>query len=204
MTEAEALSILALSPRYTMDQLKAAYRRAAKESHPDLVFTSESASASAFESRVAEGEAGHLRMIEVNQAYNLLRSALARASAGQGEAALANRSPPLRPGTAAQPKADYQVYKRGVELFDRIHPSAWVQVGKAGLFDPNALREKQREADAFRQALAWIAQAYRLFSELIADYPDSIWVADAEDRLKSLEKMLILYKKMAANYGDPP
>jgi curved DNA-binding protein CbpA len=73
VTYEEALRILELTEGYTLDDLKAAFRRAAKKYHPDVSGTTETAQ----------------RFIEANAAYQLLLEALqtvARARTGAGDA----------------------------------------------------------------------------------------------------------------------
>jgi len=162
--------ILGLNVSFSDFELRNAYHLKAKETHPDIS---------------SDATWAHLHMIEVNQSYNLLRSTLGKIIS--------------RPQTTKPVKSDYELYRTGVSIFERIHPSEWVKVTTAGLFDPSVLEQKVESSVAFQIATKRIDEAYQIFTELIDEFPDSMWATDSRDKLKSLDKMLIRYKKMMEN-----
>ena len=170
MTINKARQILGLNASFSNDELRTAYHLKAKDLHPDIA---------------SDESAAHLHMIEVNQAYNFLRSRL-----GQ---------PDLRPRPTKPENSDYALYRKGVSIFEKIHPSEWVRVTRAGLFDPSVLEQKVETSVAFQKATSRIGEAYQIFSELVNEFPDSMWATDSRDRLQMLDRMLIRYMKMVEN-----
>jgi len=170
VTPTEARTLLGLNFSFSDFELRTAYHLKAKETHPDIS---------------SDESLAHLHMIEINQAYNLLRSTLGQTISS--------------PQTNKPLKSDYELYRSGVSVYERIHPSEWVKVTKTGLFDPSVLEQKVESSVAFQMATKRIGEAYQIFSELINEFPNSIWAIDSRDKLKSLDKMLIRYKKMVKN-----
>jgi len=171
MTIAEARRILGLPPRFSDTELRDAYRVKAKESHPDIA---------------RDKAVAHSHMIEINRAYDLLRRDRTDRRPNRGNSGAAN--------------GDYELYRSGIDVLRRIHPSEWLRVSKDGLFDPAAIERLAEDRDAFQAAIQRTGEAYRIFSELIRDYPDSMWAPDARDKLRTLDTMIIRYKKMMENY----
>ncbi|HRW25772.1 MAG TPA: DnaJ domain-containing protein [Spirochaetia bacterium] len=172
MTLAEARRILRLATRFSDTELRDAYRVIVKEFHPDIA---------------RDKAMAHLHMIEINQAYNLLRR---------------DRTVPSHTrGNGGSASGDYELYRSGIDVLRRIHPSEWLRVSKDGLFDPAAIERLAEDRDAFQAAIQRTGEAYRIFSELIRDYPGSMWAPDARDKLKTLDTMIIRYKKMMENYS---
>lgn len=170
MTIVEARHVLRLNISFTESELRNAYRLKSKEFHPDIA---------------CDQSIAHLQMIEINQAYNLLRSKFTDLS--------------LNHQTIRSVKSDYELYRRGIDVFERIHPSEWIRVTKNGLFDPSAIEQRLESNDAYQAATLRISEAYQIFSELINNYPNSMWVVDSCDKLKMLDKMIVRYKKMMEN-----
>lgn len=172
MTIAEARRILGLPPRFSDTELRDAYRVIVKEFHPDIA---------------CDKAMAHLHMIEINQAYNLLR----------GDRTVRSHTR----GNGGSASGDYELYRSGIDVLRRIHPSEWLRVSKDGLFDPAAIERLAEDREAFQAAIKRTGEAYRIFSELIRDYPGSMWAPDARDKLKTLDTMIIRYKKMMENYS---
>ena len=169
MTILEATEFLGLRVPFSESELRAAFHRRARERHPD----------------VSPEVGAHLQMIGLNQAYSLLKRQVAGAPDG--------------PSAAPASGADYQLYRRGSTVFEKIHPSQWVKVTAEGLFDPSALEHKGAVPEALQAALQHIAEAYQIFSELLNEHPDSLWAPDAKDKLKALDRMVVRYRRMAEN-----
>ena len=81
------------------------------------------------------------------------------------------------------PHADpaWVYYKRGADLFSRIHPSSWNLSGSITVDSklPHD-RESQREtAERVRELVRLFPRAYLSFSTVASEYPDSPWAEDA-------------------------
>lgn len=165
-----ARALLGLASSSTEDDLKKAYRARALELHPDCQGSSLEA---------------HWEMLELNQAHNLLREEFRRRSG--------SRQDPL------DSEEDYNVYKRAVGYFQRIHPSIWIKTTEAGLFDRSGNQERIPVTEGILEALGAMNTAFVLFSQVVNDFPRSVWRADASAKLAQLEKMAARYKTMLKN-----
>lgn len=217
--------ILGVAEHADLDELKAAYHRAAKETHPDL--------APAAGRRRAE-----LRMMRLNEAYMALLAEHMRAGDAGGrpqaepttertapprEAARPRHgfppgdgTPPRQPGSAedAPPRRDsmparaiarprdpgYTYYKLGFDFYRRGYTELYSK-------DPRIIRKQLAELKTYDHylltltisALRHFERSYSYFAAVIEQAPESIWVADARAKLRRLEKFNRIYQRICEN-----
>ena len=169
----ESRRLLELPSNFAEDDLKRAYRSKALELHPD---------------RHGATLEAHWSMIELNQAHNLLLAGLRQNDQADNSGARNTKSP-----------QDYDLYKRAMTSFRRIHPSIWIKTSEVGLFDRSGNVEKLPVTEGILEALASMSTAFSLFSQVVNDFPLSPWRADSSDKLAQLEKMATRYKAMLKN-----
>ena len=221
--------ILGADQNATLEELKSAYHRAAKKTHPDL--------APADGKRRAE-----LRMMRVNEAYmailaERMRGAQPAGSGGGAAAAGAGRPGAARP--AAKPAASgasgagnaraasksgaasesdaaravaparavarprdpgYTYYKLGFEFYRKGYNELYSK-------DPRIIRKQLAELKTYDyylltltiSALRHFEQSYRYFAAVLDQAPESIWVTDARAKLRKLEKFNRIYQRICEN-----
>ncbi len=221
--------ILGAEQNATLEELKAAYHRVAKQTHPDL--------APADGKRRAE-----LRMMRVNEAYmailaERMRGAPAAGSEGGAAAAGVRRTDAARhaaepaasgapgagngraaskSGAASEPGAaravasaravarprdpGYTYYKLGFEFYRKGYNELYSK-------DPRIIRKQLAELKTYDyylltltiSALRHFEQSYRYFAAVLDQAPESIWVADARAKLRKLEKFNRIYQRICEN-----
>jgi DnaJ domain len=188
---------LGLGPDADEDALKAAYRRLARENHPDHFPVEDRAR-----------QAG--RMAEINEAYRQLRR-IARESAGKPRSdtarpardrgRAAERSDPFAPRGVPSLERDvglhrdpaYVNYKQGF-----VHYSA----GAGGMMFRGRSAKITPDQDGLKrvlEALDRFLKAQDYFSRVVEEHPQSVWAADAEWKLVRIRGFLRIYRKIRMN-----
>jgi len=200
--------ILDVSESADLDELKAAYHRAAKQSHPDLV-------------PPHDKHAAQLRMMRINEAYMEIMAERMRItsqgrceeqeSAGQTEAVQRSeewprwsrpRADTVDPSRAVGKVRDpgYTYYKLGFTYYRRGYTELYSK-------DPRIIRKQLAELKTYDHylltltisALRYFEQSYRYFAAVIEYAPDSMWVTDARAKLRKLEKFNRIYQRICEN-----
>lgn len=213
--------ILGVAEDADLDELKAAYHRAAKETHPDL--------APAHGRRRAE-----LRMMRLNEAYMALLAehmrvgdvpgraagtgaATARETATASETATPPGETPVQNGAPAGASAlrresgpvraiarprdpGYTYYKLGFDFYRRGYTELYSK-------DPRIIRKQLAELKTYDHylltltisALRHFERSYGYFALVLEQAPKSIWVADARAKLRRLEKFNRIYQRICEN-----
>ena len=152
--------LLGIPPTRDRLLVKKAFRTRAKELHPDLA-------PSQPEDNPIER---HLRFVALTQAYGRVLSSLNGPS----------RAPPAAPLKAARGDPAYALYRKGMDFFMAIHPSAWYSIGEA----------KDEELSArVRELIRLFPRAYYYFSLVASEFPDSPWTPDARDKIAAIERI---------------
>lgn len=195
--EKDPFAVLGIQSGAGREQIKAAYRRRAREEHPDLF-------------PAAQRRRQQLRMMEVNEAYMQL---LARdeidaprtpgAAAGSPGVRATAAEDGLEPGRRSRPpfagiRAEkggrrdpaYELYHQGYEYLGRARA---LMNPRRNLSEEELRRMKLRTA---LEALRLSEKAYRCFLNVITGYPDSMWSEGALDQLESIERMNKIYQRM--------
>lgn len=188
---------LGLHPDADEGALKAAYRRLARENHPDH-----------FPVELRERQAG--RMAEINEAYRQLRRIRresARPASEASPAAGARPAPsrdPFAPrvplsaerGVGLHRDPAYVNYKQGF-----IHYSA----GAGGMMFRGRSAKITPDQDGLKrvlEALDCFLKAQDYFSRVIEEHPESVWAADAEWKLVRIRGFLRIYRKIRTNLAE--
>lgn len=191
---------LGLRPDADEGAVKAAYRRLARENHPDRF-------------PVEERERQARRMAEINEAYRQLRrmtreaaakprSELQRPARDRGPAA--ERGDPFARRGALSVERDvglhrdpaYVNYKQGF-----IHYSA----GAGGMMFRGRSAKITPDQDGLKrvlEALDRFLKAQDYFSRVVEEHPESVWAADAEWKLVRIRGFLRIYRKIRTNLAD--
>ncbi len=200
-------NILGIPPESSLEDIKRAYRRLAKENHPDF-FSREFA------------EIQMMRMIEINEAYNFL-------IANRANCKIADVTKKEKEERVF-PFHDYDDSEKYTEIWDRwkarndmytsdckeinrhkdpayaYYKQGFVNYSK-GLNGIMAKRQRIKKWDLdfvknrVIRSLEYFQESHRYFYRVVNEYPDSIWYFDARDKLCRIERFNILYRKILLN-----
>lgn len=177
------LSLLGVGQDATPEERKQAYRALVRRHHPDR-FPPE------------ERELQRWKMVQINEAYHCLRDEAGMAHTVEGAAP--EVAPDQEGASAAGTEIGfvrdpaYVYYKQGFVHFSKA-------VG--GMMD----REKQKltaDEGGLRRALYALGEFHRAhgyFLRVISDFPESIWRADAEYKLRRIEGFNRVYHRIRRN-----
>jgi hypothetical protein len=214
MSDSTFREILGVPADATREQIRKAYHQRVMENHPDR-FPPE---------RKALQE---LATIALTEAYSaLMSSAAARVEAGSTDGAARSREParpaapagssrsarsgsppgahgmeaPVPPSAVALPRDPaYAYYKQGFINFSlAIHGIAAVNRKiAAGRSLPS--RRRFNTAEYFGTSLTFLRAAHRYFTRVAQDYPGSVWTADARFKLRRIEGLTAVYRRILQN-----
>ncbi|MFP4430358.1 MAG: DnaJ domain-containing protein [Spirochaetaceae bacterium] len=194
MVSEHHFQILGIEPGATMEEIKRAYHRCAKKTHPDLAPESKKDQA------VRE-------MMRINKAYMALTALSLTASDDSPWGSSAwSRAPgerstaPATRSVGAHRDPAYVYYKRGFSAY---------QKGYTELFrrDPKVIRKQLQEqgtADLYILSLAIKAirsfeEAYDYFLRVTTDYGSSPWAPDARYKLRRIRRFNAVYQRICSN-----
>ncbi|TVR35014.1 MAG: hypothetical protein EA404_01365 [Spirochaetaceae bacterium] len=207
MVDASYYATLEIAPHSSLDQVKAAYHGAAKRYHPDLFPDS-------------ERDRRQLKMMKINEAYMRIVAdrmpretvsdqsagdkpvgAADEGSAGAGpESAAGVSAAEIRNALAHPRDPAYTHYKLGFVFYTR---------GCTQLYrkDPKIVRRQLAELKTYNyyvldlalQALLSFERAYNYFLVVVEQYPDSIWVTDARNKLRRIQRFNEIYQRICEN-----
>ncbi len=200
MSDATFREILGVPPDATREQIRQAYRHRVMESHPDR-FPPE---------RKALQE---LATIALTEAYTaLMGSAFQRMDAGtvDPKGRRTATAPPPHPDTPAGAPVPasalalprdpaYAWYKQGFINFSlAIHGIAAVnrKIAAGRSLPP---RRRFNTVEYFGTSLKYLRAAHGYFTRVVDDYPDSVWTADARFKLRRIEGLTAIYRRILGN-----
>ncbi len=99
----------------------------------------------------------HLAMIRLNQAYSNLQRSITKPIVNENY----------------QEDIAYGNYKKGIELFQAIHPSKWKKNPKKNLFSPDAIETENNAVEIIEELLESMSRAYFYFSLVVNDSSNS-------------------------------
>ena len=192
--------ILGVTSRATREEIRQAYRHLVMENHPDR-FPAE------------KKPLQDLAIITLTEAYTALMSAVVTepvaavqttddpGSARNGasrtvvdEAAAANKA-----ALASHRDPSYAYYKQGFINFSlAIHGIAEINRKIAAGRVPRFTRRYTAKED-IASSLAFLRAAHGYFSRVIDEHPHSVWSADANAKLRRIERFTKLYRRILAN-----
>lgn len=127
----------------------------------------------------------HLAMIQLNKAYSRLLS----------------RNKVIPVADSVQSKDSFSVYKQGVDLFQKVHPSQWKKVTLNDLFCNGGIKASSNTGSIIKDLINALSKSYYCFSKLVHEYQDSPWIDDAYDKMQQIEKMTVRYAKILQSYS---
>jgi hypothetical protein len=86
----------------------------------------------------------------------------------------------------------YTYYKRGYKIFTRIHPGIWYWAWDRT--SPTAMAAKVQEV------IDLLPLAYYYFNVVVEEYPKSHWFLDSKYKIRKLERLAPIYKKILRSY----
>ena len=152
--------------------------------------------------------------IRVTQAYERLMGRLSPGGSGGGPGCVTTGDTVGGTTSGAQPPGEsavmphkdpaYAYYKIATGYFSRIHPSYWRMDVKNAIGLPSPAREQElaRIQDKTRELVSLFPKAYYYFSIVVHDYPQSMWVPDARDKMRQIEERTPLYEKIIASFTE--
>ncbi|HUI71246.1 MAG TPA: J domain-containing protein [Spirochaetia bacterium] len=187
--------ILGVSPEADRDGIRQAYRKLVMENHPDRFPPEKKA-------------LQDLAMITLTEAYTALMSSPApdRADSQQRSNGPSVRRP-VQSGpsngnhSALAPHGDpsYAYYKQGFINFSlAIHGIAEINRKISAGRVPRFTRRYTARED-IASSLAFLRAAHGYFSRVVEDHPHSVWNADANAKLRRIERFTKLYRRILAN-----
>ncbi len=156
----ECLKLFNLKPDASLHDVKKAYRRLAKENHPDRFLNS------------LQKKNQEIKMAQINEAYRII---------------ILNIDNPAEtcPSKTVEEKnsnidADYILYKKGIGYFNIYNGNYSKRENKILEFELETLLEKKN--------ILITAKTY--FLKILLDFPESDWVFDSEDRIKKINWLI--------------
>ena len=192
MVDASYYATLEIAPHASLDEVKAAYHVAAKRYHPDLFPDS-------------ERDRRQLKMMKINEAYMCIvadrmpREMAAVQTAGPDSAAAVSAAE-IRNALAYPKDPAYTHYKLGFVFYTRGCTQLYSK-------DPKIVRRQLAELKTYNyyvldlalQALLSFERAYNYFLVVVEQYPDSIWVTDARNKLRRIQRFNTIYQRICEN-----
>ncbi|MGO9307628.1 MAG: J domain-containing protein [Spirochaetia bacterium] len=198
MSDTYFTEVLGVPADATREQIRQAYRLRVMENHPDR-FPPE------------RKPLQELATIALTEAYNALMSGAADRVPGEKTTGESARRVRKRQGAAPAPENPpvaalalprdpaYAWYKQGFINFSlAIHGIAAVNRKiAAGRTLPS--RRRFNTAEYFGTSLAYLRAAHGYFTRVVEDYAGSVWVADSRFKLRRIEGLTAIYRRILRN-----
>jgi hypothetical protein len=179
--------ILGIDKTNDIDVIKTAFRKRAKEVHPD-------------NTKEEDQIKNHLLFIQINQAYRRLLGEVAlvekrtntRVESINNKTDLINHRDPA-----------YVYYKMGMSILMKIHPREWNK--EDSLLPTRSLKNNENDRvdqlKVVKELFSQFPRAYHYFSTVVHEYPDSLWVYDAMEKMKTIEDRTKQYLKIIESFS---
>ncbi len=198
MSDLHFREILGVPEHATREQIRQAYRQRVMENHPDRV-------------PPERKPLQELATVALTEAYSALMCSPSLSDPRPPEPARPARSSADRPtvGDSGVPASAaalslprdpaYAYYKQGFINFSlAIHGIAAVNKRiAAGRGMPSRRRFNTREY--FGSSLAYLRAAHGYFTRVVTDYGGSVWTADARFKLRRIEGLTAIYRRILRN-----
>jgi outer membrane protein assembly factor BamD (BamD/ComL family) len=91
----------------------------------------------------------------------------------------------------------------GMSILMKIHPREWNK--DLSLLPTKALKnnenDRQNQLRIVKELFSQFPRAYHYFSNVVHEYPDSLWVNDAMDKMKTIEDRTKQYLKIIESFS---
>jgi curved DNA-binding protein CbpA len=193
--------LFGLKPGSARQELRRAYRRLARENHPDLYPEDQKP----FQ---------ELKMIALNEAYRYLLEEGGREEAppepeGQGvqQASPAREAQQASPTREESPAVEigfhhepaYAYYKQGFVHYSRALHGIEALYQSIARYHRIHFNPRDDAYDRFAGSLSELRQAHGYFSRVTEEHAESIWAHDAQAKLGRIERFSDLYRRILRN-----
>ena len=174
--------ILGIEPTQDISRIKSAFRKKAKEIHPDI-------NQAQFNN--------HINFIILQKAYHRLLDGKPQALPPKVIIVAETKNQ-----VEAVKDPAYAFYKAGIKEYLKLHPSSWNKKPKRIFIaiDAKDIQELKETEKDVRMLLRSLPQAYYYFSVVVNEYPESVWAQDARDKLEFTEQQTIRYRKIIESF----
>lgn len=190
--------ILGIAETADFSLIKKAYHKRVKDLHPDTASDEDAVK-------------NHFLFAEVCKAYKRLSqkhkgtiSLVPVKIAGERNISRDMKNEAQNTSLVQHKDPAYVLYKKGIEIFSRIHPSQW-KTGDKGVIateigddEESQKKSKQVVMDLVRL----FPKAYYYFSLVVNDFPDSPWYSDSVEKMNLIEKRMNTYKKIIESFSS--
>lgn len=182
--------LFGIGESYSKVELKQKYRELLKQYHPDL----------------HNGDAEyHYKIIRLNEAYGRLTGCASGPNGASSTDELSStncarsRARPPASGVVHHKDPAYVYYKEGIRHYRAIYPSARPRVIK-DLFRVRQLTMRpEEEAQLLERIFTEFSRAIYYFTLVTTDYEESVWYADAQEKVHFLMRHLKRYQAWKEN-----
>jgi curved DNA-binding protein CbpA len=157
----KCLELLGINTDATLNDVKKAYRRHAKENHPDRFVN------------VEQKKKQEIKMVKINDAYQIILSNIDNLALKTDLLKSVKEKP-------SNIEADYMLYKKGIDYFNAYNGNFSKKENQILEFELETLLEKK---DILEKAKTY-------FLKILQDFPESDWAFDSEDRIKKIDKFI--------------
>jgi len=179
--------ILGIHETNNTQVIKEAYRKRAKELHPD----------SAIDSAKIQN---HYIFIEVCKAYQRLIKRTSKALVDNDSRPFVTPNSTIEKGLVQHKDQAYIFYKQGMILFNKIHPSSWNESLKSLSSTTSLNIEEKKTKDRLKDVIKLFPKAYYYFSIVVNEYPASVWSEDAKNKMGIIEERSKRYKAILESF----
>ena len=190
--------ILGITQTADISLIKKAYHKRVKDLHPDTASDEDAVK-------------NHFLFAEVCKAYKRLSqkhkgkvSQVQQSDGGKTDISSSMNGEAQHTSLVQHKDPAYVLYKKGIEIFSRIHPSQW-KTGDKGVIateigddEESQKKSKQIVMDLVRL----FPKAYYYFSLVVNDFPDSPWYSDSVEKMNLIEKRMNTYKKIIESFSS--
>jgi hypothetical protein len=179
--------ILGVEEGADLPSIKSAFRKRAKELHPDL-------------STIENAMPRHDLFVQVCMAYRRLidgRSSDQKKESGASPAAASGK------GVVRHSDQAYVFYRQGMKFYMSIHPSRW-NIDTSRMLNTRIAGQDGEEQEAIKRKVMELVKlfpkAYYYFSIVVHEYPDSEWACDAGEKMGKIEERIRMYRKIIGSF----
>lgn len=179
-------SILGITETNDISIIKKAFRKRVKELHPDVLNETTEIN-------------NHYIFVEVCNAYERLNKNTKINKNTRSSEPLKSE---LKTGIEKHKDPSYVYYKTACKHYELVHPNQW-NLDKTITINGKTDDENKLQKDTMekvKELVSLFPRSYYYFSIIVHEYPDSVWVHDAKEKMELIEKRMKTYKKIIESF----